>query len=181
MKFKDLTPIEAMNLLLITGKPLPLSADYTLDGVNLRNKTFLITKNIGLKCEEECEESWCEIEIPTNGRNPAELTLAHLQMGENGHEYRLLEEGEKTKLPTDDIEYWNGGENIWLKYDHGQNKNVTYRTRKPKGYFLAIRFHETYERLAPAYGYETRLDTRAFDPTSKNGKLMAAVCAEILE
>ena len=46
---------------------------------------------------------------------------------------------------------------------------------------LAIRFHETYERLAPNYGYETRLDTRAFDPTSKNGKLMVAVCAEILE
>ena len=36
---------------------------------------------------------------------------------------------------------------------------------------LAIRFHETYERLAPNYGYETRLDTRAFDPTSKNGKV----------
>ena len=46
---------------------------------------------------------------------------------------------------------------------------------------LAIRFHETYERLAPQFGYETRLDTRAFDPTSKNGKLMVAVCAEILE
>jgi hypothetical protein len=46
---------------------------------------------------------------------------------------------------------------------------------------LAIRFHETYERLAPAFGYETRLDTRAFDPASKNGKLMVAVCAVILE
>lgn len=46
---------------------------------------------------------------------------------------------------------------------------------------LAIRFHETYERLAPQFGHETRLDTRAFDPTSKNGKLMVAVCAEILE
>lgn len=46
---------------------------------------------------------------------------------------------------------------------------------------LAIRFHETYERLAPEYGYETRLDTRAFDPASKNGKLMVAVCAEIIE
>jgi|APGre2960657404_1045060.scaffolds.fasta_scaffold234457_1 hypothetical protein len=46
---------------------------------------------------------------------------------------------------------------------------------------LAIRFHETYERLAPQFGYETRIDTRAFDPTSKNGKLMVSVCAEILQ
>lgn len=44
---------------------------------------------------------------------------------------------------------------------------------------LAIRFHETYERLAPSFGYETRPDTRAFDPESKNGRLMVAVCAEI--
>lgn len=45
---------------------------------------------------------------------------------------------------------------------------------------LAIKFHETYERLAPQFGYETRVDTKAFDPESPNGKLMTAVCAEIL-
>jgi len=45
---------------------------------------------------------------------------------------------------------------------------------------LALRFHETYERLAPSFGYETRTDTRAFDPESKNGRLMVAVCAELL-
>jgi SAM-dependent methyltransferase len=44
---------------------------------------------------------------------------------------------------------------------------------------LARRFHEAYERLAPSFGYETRPETRAFDPTSKNGRLMIAVCAEI--
>lgn len=44
---------------------------------------------------------------------------------------------------------------------------------------LAVRFHETYERLAPSFGYETRVDTRTFDPESKNGRLMVAVCAEI--
>jgi hypothetical protein len=45
---------------------------------------------------------------------------------------------------------------------------------------LAIKFHDTYERLAPAFGYETRADTKAFNPDSANGKLMQAVCAELL-
>ena len=40
---------------------------------------------------------------------------------------------------------------------------------------LARRFHDIYERLAPAFGYETREETRRFDPTSKNGRLMSAV------
>lgn len=44
---------------------------------------------------------------------------------------------------------------------------------------LAIKFHETYERLAPSFGYETRTETRTFDPESKNGKLMVAVCGEM--
>jgi len=46
---------------------------------------------------------------------------------------------------------------------------------------LAVFFHETYERLAPSFGYETRKDTKAFDPESPNGKLMIAVCGEVLE
>ncbi len=46
---------------------------------------------------------------------------------------------------------------------------------------LAILFHETYERLAPHFGYETRPETKAFDPASKNGKLMIATCGEILK
>lgn len=45
---------------------------------------------------------------------------------------------------------------------------------------LALRFHEVYERLAPSFGYETRQETRAFDPTTPNGKLMIAVCGELL-
>ena len=45
---------------------------------------------------------------------------------------------------------------------------------------LAILFHETYERLAPSFGYETRDDTKKFDPRTKNGKLMIAVCQEII-
>jgi hypothetical protein len=44
---------------------------------------------------------------------------------------------------------------------------------------LATRFHETYERLAPSFGYETRQDTKKFDPETPNGRLMVAVCAEL--
>lgn len=44
---------------------------------------------------------------------------------------------------------------------------------------LARKFHDTYERLAPDYGYETRDDTKEFDPTSPNGQLMIAVCGEV--
>lgn len=50
-------------------------------------------------------------------------------------------------------------------------------TREPE--MLARKFHEIYERLAPQFGYETRKETRQFDPTTPNGKLMIAVCAEL--
>ena len=45
---------------------------------------------------------------------------------------------------------------------------------------LARSFHESYERLAPQFGYETRQETRKFDAASDNGRLMIAVCAELL-
>lgn len=44
---------------------------------------------------------------------------------------------------------------------------------------VAKRFHDVYERLAPQFGYETRPDTKQFDPNTPNGKLMVAVCGEI--
>jgi len=51
----------------------------------------------------------------------------------------------------------------------------------PGAIWLAAWFHETYERLAPQYGYETKQETRAFDATTPNGKLMIAVCRELRE
>lgn len=44
---------------------------------------------------------------------------------------------------------------------------------------LARLFHDTYEKLAPLFDYETRTDTREFDPDSRNGQLMIAVCAHV--
>ena len=46
---------------------------------------------------------------------------------------------------------------------------------------IARLFHDTYERLAPSFGYETRADTKAFDPESANGRLMIAVCDEVAD
>ena len=46
---------------------------------------------------------------------------------------------------------------------------------------LARRFHDTYERLAPSFGYTTRPETRDFEPTTPNGRLMLAVCAELVK
>lgn len=45
---------------------------------------------------------------------------------------------------------------------------------------MAELFHTAYERLAPEYGYETRKDTRQFDPQSQNGQLMIATCQAVM-
>jgi hypothetical protein len=44
---------------------------------------------------------------------------------------------------------------------------------------LAVIFHEIYERLAPKIGYETKKETKVFDASSPNGKLMIEVCREM--
>ncbi|MFY8160489.1 MAG: hypothetical protein ACOVNU_04105 [Candidatus Kapaibacteriota bacterium] len=46
---------------------------------------------------------------------------------------------------------------------------------------LAILFHNIYERLAPSFGYQTRLDTKSFETNTPNGILMIAVCKEIIK
>ena len=45
---------------------------------------------------------------------------------------------------------------------------------------MAILFHHAYERLAPDVGYDTKVETRVFNPDSPNGKLMVLTCREIL-
>lgn len=46
---------------------------------------------------------------------------------------------------------------------------------------LAVLFHDKYEELAPKFGYETRPDTKKFNPKTANGKLMVAVAKEVLK
>ena len=45
---------------------------------------------------------------------------------------------------------------------------------------VAFLFHNTYEGLAPKFGYETRKDTKAFDNKSQNGQLMIATCKAVI-
>ena len=46
---------------------------------------------------------------------------------------------------------------------------------------LAKLFHETYDRLAPSFGYQPRPETREFRADTPNGRLMIAVAAELLK
>jgi hypothetical protein len=46
---------------------------------------------------------------------------------------------------------------------------------------IAKQFHDTYEALAPSFGYETREDIKEFDPSSPNGQLMVAVVKRVLQ
>lgn len=46
---------------------------------------------------------------------------------------------------------------------------------------VARLFHQTYEKLAPYYGYETRPETREFDPNTANGRLMLHTVQNVLE
>lgn len=59
-------------------------------------------------------------------------------------------------------------------------KSHEYQLLSPE--WLAMRFHETYERLAPGFGYETREASAVpwADVPENNRKLMIAVAAEIL-
>ena len=44
---------------------------------------------------------------------------------------------------------------------------------------LAVTFHEVYERLAPKFGYKTKEETKIFNASTPNGKLMIEVCREM--
>jgi hypothetical protein len=46
---------------------------------------------------------------------------------------------------------------------------------------LAVMFHDTYEKLAPEFGYKTRKNTREFNKYTTNGGLMIETCKIILD
>jgi hypothetical protein len=70
----------------------------------------------------------------------------------------------------------------WCKAETWQSDDECYaKPETLEEVELAILFHNTYERLAPSFGYETRLDTKYFETNTPNGMLMIAVCKEIIK
>jgi len=83
----------------------------------------------------------------------------------------------------DDIEVWSARE--CLKAEFGEEvveelKEFFGDPGLSEAHKMAIKFHNTYESLAPQYGYVTNPATRKFDHLSANGKLMIATCQKIL-
>jgi len=130
MKTKTLDFWAAYELFRITQKPIPFGRDVVRWFDTKKMEMYPDYKHgeyaYGLK----------KIEVPIpNGHNPDKLTLAHLQMGENGQEYRLLEEDEFIDIDqySEWLEHWKIDQ--WVEGFKG-TENYTYRTRKPKGWFL---------------------------------------------
>jgi hypothetical protein len=65
----------------------------------------------------------------------------------------------------------------------GRKSELREDTERPDAEALARRFHETYERLAPEYGYRTREASAVpwDDVPEANKGLMIAVCGELLD
>lgn len=94
---------------------------------------------------------------------------------------QALEARQPTEMAAQAIyESWSSqpGWVPWVEGGNSQKQDEARRAALP-GLGLARSFHDTYERLAPQYGYATREDTREFDPLSPNGRLMVAVCASL--
>lgn len=62
---------------------------------------------------------------------------------------------------------------------HEHNREMASRPYNWREVGRAREFHRAYERLALRFGYETREETKYFDPESPNGKLMIAVMKEL--
>lgn len=75
-------------------------------------------------------------------------------------------------------EGWNEGRRQGIELGESRAANASDTPEK-----LAQQFHETYERLAPAFNYETRKASAKpwAEVPDTNKKLMVAVCAEILQ
>jgi hypothetical protein len=67
----------------------------------------------------------------------------------------------------------------WLEFQKTTQQAAPVAASEPSAETMARKFHETYERLAPAFGYATRDETKRFDPESPNGRLMIATCAAL--
>ncbi|WJJ54970.1 hypothetical protein [Xanthomonas phage RTH11] len=69
------------------------------------------------------------------------------------------------------------------RFAHVGEKHLTVEQLEPtkaKALELAKIFHALYERYASSVGYATRVETRAFNPNTPNGRLMQKVCLDLI-
>lgn len=89
------------------------------------------------------------------------------------------------KYGLDDIpEYNSTKEHMQAAYFTGFYAGRNYQRDKPlSAENLAERFHKTYEKLAPDFGYKTREDSSVdwADVPDENKKLMIATCEELID
>ena len=85
----------------------------------------------------------------------------------------------KTKITAGSLPH---DEVITVPQDYTQRRLNIEEIEKayPEAYKWAREFHNLYEETAPMFGYETRKETKEFDPKSSNGRLMAYVCFNII-
>jgi len=159
MKTKTYDFKEALDLYIETGyKPIPTVEGKVL-WFHARDKTMLCERQ-GINYHQT------EIEVPIpEGRNPDELTIAHLQMGEDGEQCRVTEEGEP--LP-DDAEFWVRVDKRWQPTET-RWAEMTIRTRKPKGWFNSDN-KESLTTDKPDLAQE--FEEMAYDPNNINKDLI---------
>jgi hypothetical protein len=101
-------------------------------------------------------------------------------------EYKIIipKEEAKQEFPKQNIiDNWlekNGDPEITKQVEQ-EAKELCEQETLEEAAELALVFHNTYEKLAPSFGYETRQDTKEFDFKSNNGRLMVAVCSEVIK
>ena len=161
MKTKTYDFKQALDLYIETGyKPIPLG-----DGAVAHISTREFAKEL-IYIDSYVFKQVKTIEVPIpEGRNPDELTIAHLQMGEDGEQCRVTEEGEP--LP-DDAEFWVRVDKRWQPTET-RWAEMTIRTRKPKGWFNSDN-KESLTTDKPDLAQE--FEEMAYDPNNINKDLI---------
>jgi hypothetical protein len=140
-------------------------------------KTVIVPPDYGKKHFDDCREIDCEYDKLDKDTQKRLCALDYTDV-EFRHAYTsrwisCLETGHFAQgYPSGEIIY---------RQKRKEAQQEPERNEDGDSVSLARKFHKAYERLAPQFGYETREETREFDPESPNGKLMIAVCSEILD
>lgn len=123
----------------------------------------------------ECTDGW-ESEARLLGNARAQDIVRAIKRLKNSKEWYA----KRCQKLQDVQKHMRDPERKWVCDILANNATDVTSSRTSSALALAKQFHEAYERLAPSFGYETRPETREFDPDSVNGRLMVAVCQEVI-